>query len=358
MRSTSTPPPDARAELIRHEDRGEVLEAPPERLREHDQTPKALMFVRNNNPYPPGTDQLDALPLRGELVIGGLEGGPLRLDLARLPELPQVEVELVMQCAGNGRAFYAGAQDIEGSQWTRGGMLNARFGGVRLADALAGRRPTAGARHLTATGADGGEGYEKSVPLEDALARGLLAYRANGEPLSGAHGGPLRLVLPGYFGTVNVKWLRALTFTAAETDHEAQRERYRVPTPDGGSRPCWRQPIKSVVLNPCDGQRLPAGPVQVSGVAFNDGACPLSRVEVTADGGQTWHPAELEPERGPYAWRRWRLTLDLPPGTHGLGARATDAHGRRQPLDGDANHNPDGYEWHGVDRVRVEVVKG
>ncbi len=346
---------DTRDDLIPHEDRGEVLETPQEQLRTHARTPAALMFVRNNNPYPPGADTLQSAPDLGPLRIEGLSGGPLSVDLAALAALPHAEVEAVMQCAGNGRAFYRNAADIEGSAWRRGGALNAVFGGVPLRQLLGGRAPLPDARYLTATGHDGGCGYEKSVPLADALASALLVDRLNGEPLCGAHGGPLRLLMPGYFGTVNVKWLRRLHFTPEETPHEAQRQRYRVPTPDGDSRPCWRQPLKSLLLAPIEGEVLPAGPVTLSGVAFNDGGCRIARVDVTPDGGATWWPTDLEAPRGPYAWRRWQVTLPLAPGAHRFGARATDAEGRTQPLDGNATWNPEGYEWQGVDFVRFEV---
>ena len=349
------PSRDARAELISHEDRGEVLETPQAQLSAHLHTPAEVMFVRNNNPYPPGTDTLRPLPASGALELAGLQGGPVTLDLAALSVLPHTEVEAVMQCAGNGRAFYRGAEHIEGSAWRRGGVMNGVFGGVPLSEVLAGRVPELGARFLTATGHDGGCGYEKSVPLADALARALLVDRLNGESLCGAHGGPLRLVLPGYFGTVNVKWLRRLSFTPEETAHEAQQERYRVPTEDGGSRPCWRQPLKSLLLSPEAGEVRPAGPLTASGVAFNDGRCAIAQIELTLDGGASWRPAELEPARGLYAWRRWQASLDLPSGQHTLGVRATDAEGRAQPLDGNATWNPEGYGWQGVDFVTFEL---
>ncbi len=359
MDNSTEPHLDARADLLPLSDRGEVLETPQSVLRAHPLTPQDVMFVRNNNPYPVGADTLESVPLSGELDIGGLVECPFTLDLTRLRELPYLEVEMVMQCAGNGRAFYQDADQIDGSQWTRGGVLNGVFGGVRVRDVLerAGVRPSA--RYLTATGADapkdGTDGpYEKSVPLADALEHGLIAFSSNGEPLCGAHGGPIRLLMPGYFGTVNVKWLRRLTLTEQETRHEAQQERYRVPLPEGGSRPCWRQPLKSVILHPQPGETL--GRVgSASGAAWNDGAIGIEKVEVSLDAGQTWQAAELEPARGPFGWRRWSLALGLPPGEHELWCHATDETGRSQPLDGNATWNPEGYEWHGVDKVRFAV---
>lgn len=358
MDNSSEPHADARADLLPLSDRGEVLETPQSVLRAHPLTPQDVMFVRNNNPYPAGADTLNGVPLVGELDIAGLVERPFTLDLAHVRELPYVEVEAVMQCAGNGRAFYKDAEQIEGSQWTRGGVLNGVFGGVRVRDVLERAGILPGARYLTATGADapedGADGpYEKSVPLADALEHGLVAFTSNGEPLCGAHGGPIRLLMPGYFGTVNVKWLRRLTLTERETGHEAQQERYRVPTL-GGSRPCWRQPLKSVVWRPQPGEALEAY-ATASGAAWNDGAAVIEQVEVSLDAGRTWQAADLEAARGPFGWRRWSLALELPPGEYELWCRATDAAGRSQPLDGNASWNPEGYEWHGVDKVRFSV---
>ena len=359
MDNPAEPHADARADLIPLSDRGEVLETPQSVLRAHPLTPQEQMFVRNNNPYPAGADTLEGAALAGALEVGGLVERPFTLDLAQVRELPYVEVEAVMQCAGNGRAFYRDAEQIEGSQWARGGVLNGVFGGVRVRDLLERARARPEALYLTATGADapetGADGpYEKSVPLADALTHGLIAYTSNGEPLAGVHGGPIRLLMPGYFGTVNVKWLRRLSLTEQETRHEAQRERYRVPTPEG-SRPCWRQPLKSVVWHPQPCETLGTF-ATASGTAWNDGAVDIARVEVSLDTGQTWRAADLEAARGPYGWRRWSLALQLPPGEHELWCRATDADGRSQPLDGNATWNPEGYEWHGVDKVKFEVA--
>ncbi|WP_045234673.1 molybdopterin-dependent oxidoreductase, partial [Deinococcus pimensis] len=134
---------DARDELNYTLDRGEVLETPETVLAQHDLTPQAYVFVRNNNPYPPGADTLEPAPLTGTLELGGLVERPLSLSVADLAARPRVEVEAVMQCAGNGRAFYRDAHLIDGHGWTRGGVMNGRWGGVPLREVLeaAGVRP-------------------------------------------------------------------------------------------------------------------------------------------------------------------------------------------------------------------------
>ncbi|MBB6096628.1 DMSO/TMAO reductase YedYZ molybdopterin-dependent catalytic subunit [Deinobacterium chartae] len=339
-----------------HDDPAEILEATPELLREYAVTPVDRVFLRNSHDYPAGCATLDAPGLRGKLELD-LGAGPWALDLTGLATLPRVQLEVAMQCAGNGRRFFSRQDQVQGSRWDRGGVANVRFGGVPLRALLEGRARDPQARFLTATGRDGdAQAYEKSVPLEDALQRGLLAFEMNGVPLPAAHGGPLRLVMPGFFGTVNVKWLRRLTLTRQETGSEAQQRRYRMPDGRGGLRPCWKQPIKSVIFAPLEGEALRAGPVTVSGAAWNDGDAEITRVDLSFDRGAHWQPAQLEPLRGRYAWRRWTCTVALEAGRYEVWSRASDALGRTQPLDPDHNWNRDGYEFCAVDRLPFRVV--
>ncbi|PYE48951.1 sulfite oxidase [Deinococcus yavapaiensis] len=346
---------EKRAALRPLEDRGEVLETPLALLRAYRFTPQSVAFVRNSNPYPEGTETLEAPSMTGTLEVGGLIGRPFTLDLADLASFPLREVEAVMQCAGNGRAFYRDAHLIEGCQWGRGGVMNVLWGGVPLSALLADSHVLADARFLTATGGDGdGDGFEKSVPLADALDVGIVAYRMNGEALGGVHGGPARLLVPGFYGTVNVKWLRKLTLTRDETSHEAQQERYRTLHPDGRRTPCWRQLLKSVIWTPEEGE-IVRGTVTFSGCAFNDGRSSISKVELSVDGGRSWSEATLEVESSRFGWRRWELVATLARGEHEVWCRATDEHGVTQPLDPEDDWNPDGYEFNAADKVRFEV---
>jgi len=355
MTHTPTPHGDDRDTLIPHEDRAEVLETPLAVLRASRLTPQRVMFVRNSNPYPPGTDTLNPMPLTGALHVTGLVTSPLTVPLEHLPTFPYVQIESVSQCAGNGRAFYANASGIDGCRWEKGAVANTLWGGARLRDVLRSTRVLPGARFLTATGADGTDPYEKSVPLPDALEHAILAYTLNDEPLSGVHGGPVRLIMPGYYATVNVKWLRRLTLTEHETTHEAQQQRYRVPDGRGGTRPCWRQAVKSIIWSPEAGEQRASGVIDVTGAAWTDGSTHVHRVDVSVDGGVTWTRADLEACASTFAWRRWRARVMVVPGECVLMSRAIDASGRAQPLDGDDSINPDGYEWNGVDRVTVTI---
>ncbi len=190
--------------------------------------------------------------------------------------------------------------------------------GVRVADlvALAGG-PEDGTKFLTALGADGEAGdpgrVERSVPLRIGLERGLLAFGLNGEPLSRSHGGPIRLVIPGYFAVNSVKWVVRLALTADESDAAIQTVRYRLTPPGSISGPddpsCWEMPVKSWVTSPEHGAVV-SEVLDVEGVAFS-GAGPVTEVDVSGDGGKTWRPAALGPSDGPAAWSTFNATIEV-----------------------------------------------
>jgi DMSO/TMAO reductase YedYZ molybdopterin-dependent catalytic subunit len=189
----------------------------------------------------------------------------------------------------------------------------------------------------------------------------------NGQPLPAVHGGPLRLVTPGFYGTMQVKWLSRLRFDAAESDHTSQIPHYRTPRSPiapgenfvptyANSEPNWRMKIKSVILSPAPKSKVPAAGVNVEGVAFNDGDCPIEAVLVSGDRGQSWLPAQLKVPKSSYAWYRWKATLKMSPGEQQIWARAIDRLGRTQPLDGAIAWNPQGYTWNGVEKIDVIVA--
>jgi sulfite oxidase len=178
----------------------------------------------------------------------------------------------------------------------------------------------------------------------------------NGAPLSLAHGGPLRLVLPGYQGVNNIKYVKRLAFTAAESDAKIMSHGYRITPPGASADPA--QPsvlemnVKSWINTPGgDGAPLKAGRVQIVGVAFS-GTQAVKRVEVSLDGGATWREARFfGPDLGRFAWRQFVLSADLPPGTHVLASRATDAGGQTQPqarLENAGGYNNNSWADHAV----------
>lgn len=370
------------AELIRGKSSGLIvhsaapleIETPLELLRAHATTPAELLFVRNNGGLS-DSDTLVPAPLAGwSIEVAGLVEFPRTFVAARLAEMPLVEHEFVLQCSGNGRQFFAAAAKVKGAPWCHGAMANVKVRGVPLSAVLEelNCRPHAAARFLTAEGRDTAlsadkADFEHSIPLDDALDRSFLAIELNGKPLPAVHGGPVRLVTPGYYATMNVKWLSRLRLEGQETPNYNQVPRYRTPrepiapgTPYvntlENSEPNWRLRPKSVIFAPLDGEQVAVGDVAVRGVAFNDGRARIEAVELSLDEGQTWRRAELVPGAGPYAWQPWSMTISLPAGEQRIIARAVDALGRTQPLDAAAGWNPDGYAWHNAHRVTVHVA--
>lgn len=348
-----------------------VLETPDRLLAAGRVTPASALFVRNHH----GAKAFEGMkprPLDGTLEVAGLVKSPKRIPLARLAELDRVEVEMVLQCSGNFRSLFGRLSPIKGTPWDKGGVGNVRFGGVPVAAAFkaVGLEVGSAAKYLTAEGADQPEkdvqaDYERSVPLDVALGRGLLAFELNGEPLPAVHGGPLRLVIPGYYGCNQVKWLTRLRLEATETANLFQLPDYRTPKrlikpgetveyTFANSDPNYDMKVNSRLLTPGDGSTVPAGrPFTARGVAWNDGAVPLIGVEVSADLGKTWRAADLAGSAGPFAFREWSLALTLPAGRQEVWVRAADALGRTQPADGGLFWNPGGYAWNGVETVTL-----
>ncbi|MDZ7750881.1 MAG: sulfite oxidase [Gammaproteobacteria bacterium] len=362
--------------LIVHNSRTVVLETPTPLLRGQDLTPKDRFFVRNNQLLD-GAATVEPRSLEGwKVQIGGLVERPAVIDAADLRDMPQHEVKMVMQCSGNGRSYYGKySVKTKGTQWQNGGMGQAVYRGVPLSAVMDkfGINPGAKATYLTANGVDEPSAtakrpdFEHSVPVDDALEYGILALEMNGEPLPAIHGGPVRFILPGYYGTMNVKWIGSLRFDAHETYNYNQIPRYRTPSRpiEAGTRieytfensvPNWRQKVKSMFFGPLDGDKVRAGEVKVHGVAWNDGVVPVEAVLVSADKGATWQQAMLSRPDSPYAWYEWQGTVKLPAGSHELWVRAVDTLGRSQPIDGSIHWNPSGYEWFGVERIGVTAA--
>jgi sulfite oxidase len=350
-----------------------VLETPRHLLGRDPVTPAPLLFVRNNQQLA-DADTLAPRSLSGwKLEISGLVSQPSTFNASALAQMDLQKQTMVLQCSGNGRSLFSRAAQTKGTQWGQGGMGCVEFEGVALRDLLRtfGTDVLSEARYVTAEGLDDPEGnqqdFEHSLPVDDVLDRSLLAVRMNGQELPAIHGGPLRLITPGVYGTMQIKWLSALRFVDQESRNQNHAVRYRVPNRPiaagtdfpfnlENSRSNWAMQVKSVVLEPAAGSETRAGRSMIRGVAFNDGAAPIEAVLVSLDQGQTWRRARLDPAVGPYAWTGWSLAARLPAGRQIILSRAVDAWGRSQPLDGSLFWNPSGYEWNGVEPVEITVV--
>jgi DMSO/TMAO reductase YedYZ molybdopterin-dependent catalytic subunit len=312
-------------------------------------TPSEQLFIRNNLNAPDASilDNRDAWTVSFDGVKS-----PRELSVAELKTLGIETVAMVLQCSGNGRGFFP--HKPSGTPWTVGAAGCVVWSGVPLksvVQALGGL--VDGARYITGTGGekipDGVDPnsvkVERSVPIA-ALEDALLAWELNGAPLSLAHGGPLRLIVPGYTGVNNIKYVKTVAFTPKETTAGIMANRYRVsPVGTKGSsehESVLGMNVKSWINGPLPEQgTVKAGRVQIHGVAFG-GIEALRGVEVSIDGGKTWQAARLVgPDLGKYAWRQFVFSADLKPGTYTLASRATDAKGTAQPQQ--RVENQDGY---------------
>lgn len=322
-------------------------------------TPVQQLYVRNNLPAPAPT----ILEQREDwsLTLEGVKS-PRALTLRELKSLGSETLPMVLQCSGNGRGFFPSKP--AGTPWQVGAAGCVVWTGVPLrtvVEALGGVLD--GMRFITGTGGEQLPAgidplsimVERSLPLK-ALGDAMLAWELNGEPITLAHGGPLRLVFPGYTGVNQIKYVKRVAFTAEETQAKIMSHGYRISPPGGKADPA--QPsvlemgVKSWINTPLPEQgELRAGRHQIQGVAFG-GTEGIRGVEVSIDGGKTWKQARFTgPELGKFAWRQFALAVDLPAGSHALVSRAVDKAGRVQPeqrIENLSGYNNNSWSDHGV----------
>lgn len=324
-------------------------------------TPNRLFFVRSHLSMP----AVGLAPW--ELQIGGMVERACTLTLDDLKDLEQVTVPGVLQCSGNGRAFFR--PRLPGVQWEKGAVGHAEWSGVRLADLL--QRKAAirrGAAHVHLLGADAPPSpktpsYLRSIPIERALDPDtIVALRMNGQPLPELHGGPLRLVVPGWTGNHWMKWLRQITVSHEEAPGMYQQTGYRIPktpAPPGAVLkpsdlvPLTYMNVKSLITFPAEGTVIRPGRNEVRGVAWT-GQGHVTRVEFAVDGRAAWAPATLQGDERQGSWRTWTAQWNASkPGKYTLRARATDSRGETQPEVPPWNRS--GYLWNGIDHITCEV---
>ena len=360
--------PDKHKGLVVLGDKPLVAETP-EHLLDDDTTPTEKFFVRNNGGLPDEAPNADAW----KITVQGEVNAPLSLTLGELKQRFQAQTHrMVMECGGNGRAFFA--PGARGNQWTNGGVGCAEWTGVKLADLLA----AAGLKDTAKfTGSWGADPHLSGDPEKRAMSRGnplaksmdphtMIVWGMNGKPLTHLHGGPVRLIVPGWPGSLSTKWLG--TVLVRSTPHDGAGmggTSYRVPvTPivpgsndDGKSfRDLEAMPIRSIVTAPFNGTRLAKGTrtVALRGAAWGS-ATGVARVDVSADAGQTWQAVAMTAPRNPFDWTRWTHTLNLPSdGYFEIWVRATDRAGITQPLVA-TNWNPQGYGANPINRIAVLV---
>ena len=321
--------------------------------------PNERFFVRNHT----ATPIIDPATWRLNVFGSGLrhpEG--ITLSLRDLRRLPSHTTTAFIECAGNGRSFFASQQGTPapGSQWKLGAIGVARWRGVRLRDVLERAGITRHAVDVMPEGLDAevaGQGHvRRPLPVRKALDDVLIAYEMNGEPLPPDHGAPARLVVPGWIGVASIKWLGRIEVADQPLFSPWNTTQYRLtgPTYPPDEPPLTRQAVKSAFELPF-GAALPAGRRHVLTGRSWSGAAPIRRVDVSTDGGRTFAPADLHGPNKPNAWVRWRARFQPhTPGSYELIARATDWRGRTQPRT--VPFNDGGYLFWAAVRHPVQVA--
>lgn len=297
------------------------------------------------------------------LKIHGHVKNPVSIDLDNIKNRPSVTMPVTMECAGNGRSFMKPRPVNQ--PWILGAVSTAKWTGTPLRHVLEEAGIEDGAVEVLFTGSDRGvqsgeeQFYQRSLRLDDAMKdEVILVYEMNGAPLEPQHGFPLRLVVPGWYGMTNVKWLNQIEIIT-EPFNGMQMQFYRETSgADDVGTAIETMKVRALMAPPgiSDFPSLKRfvdkGKVELMGRAWS-GQRSIARVEVSTDDGASWSDASLDDPIGDFAWRGWRFDWQATPGEHILCVRATDSSGRVQP---------DEHTWslygvanNGVARVEVEV---
>lgn len=299
------------------------------------------MFVRCNFPVPA------VLPHELRIVMPDRPGR--QVSVATLSNYQAVEIDMVLECAGNGRILMDPVP--EGTPWDLGAASPITIGGVKLADVL-GSIPDS-VVDLVFTGADG---YQFSLDRQTALSRRpVLATHIGDEPLDRHHGAPMRLLVPGQYAMKSVKWLVTIEgIPFPFRGHFVEKYRYYRDTTEPEETPVGAIAVRSVISSPRNGEMLNIGEIDIRGSAWS-GSGYVDSVEVSVDGGESWAPADVVVREvgGTFAAVRWALTVSVEPGSVEIMARATDSTGETQPLE--ARWNANGYANNVIHRIDVEV---
>jgi sulfite dehydrogenase (cytochrome) subunit A len=326
-------------------------------------TPNNAFFVRYHLaglPY-------DLDPDKFTLEVKGKVDKPLKLSLKDIRKMKATEIVAVNQCSGNSRGFFE--PRVAGGQLGNGAMGNARWRGVPLKTVLEMAGVQAGARQVAFGGMDGPvidrtPDFVKALDLDHAMnGEVMLAYGMNGEDLPFLNGFPLRLIVPGYYGTYWVKHLNEITVIDSVFDGFWMKSAYRIPdTPNNAVEPGTtpkatipinRFTVRSFITSVADGAKLKMGSTTLHGIAF-DGGAGIKEVAVSTDGGKTWANAKLGRDLGKYSFRAWKLPVKLAAGSYDLKVRATSNSGETQPET--PRWNPAGYLRNVVETLRVTVA--
>ncbi len=341
------------------------LETPFEVFNEGIITPNDAFFVRYHNAGIPTAIDGDKHVIR---IGGNAAGKPFDLTMAELrSQFKPIEIVAVNQCSGNSRAFFT--PRVTGGQLGNGAMGNARWVGVPLKDVLARAELKNSARQVTFDGLDvalfGGGDFVKSLDVNHAMdGEVMLAYQMNGAELPMLNGYPVRLVVPGFYGTYWVKHLSQIDVVDQVYEGFWMKPAYRVPDNDcacvepgtapAATRPIGRFNVRSFITSLADGAVVKAGQQRVvRGIAF-DGGQGIREVAYSTDGGQSWRAAWLGADIGRYSFREFSFSFTPEKGQHELRIRAWNRSGQSQPAE--ALWQPAGYMRNVVERILVTAA--
>jgi DMSO/TMAO reductase YedYZ molybdopterin-dependent catalytic subunit len=353
-----------KGQMILQRNRPPLLETPFELFDQGVFTPNDRFFVRWHLAQVPSEVNI----ANWRLKVRGNVTAEQALSLDDILAMPRVEIAAVNQCSGNSRGYFA--PRVPGAQWGNGAMGNAKWLGVRLKDILARAGVKAGSVAVRFGAADQpllpDPDYLKSLAIDHALSdEVIVAYGMNGTQLPLLNGFPLRLIVPGWFSTYWVKMLDDIEVLTKPDENYWMAKAYRVPTTPGANvapgakgfetAPISIMPPRSFITNLADGALVKAGaPLGLRGIAMG-GDQGVAAVDVSSDGGKSWHRAKLGRDEGRYSFRRFEATLAAPPrGALTLMARATNMAGATQPMT--PNWNPGGYMRCVVEPVRVTAA--
>ena len=344
--------------LIVHSDKG--IETHRSAIGESLITPNSNIYIRNNMPTMTDTQIGDRK--KWKVKIEGVKN-PKTFTLAELQKLGHTTMATILQCSGNGRGFFK--HKPRGSQWKTGAAACIFWTGVSMktvVDACGGINSdavymtSAGVDHEP-TGLDPNKAMiERSVPKK-LFKDAMLAWEMNGVPVPNAHGGPLRMITPGYFGINNVKHLGKVAFTNSESSVKYMKKSYRIsPIGKKGSQypSCWKMPVKSWITRPTNETgTVKAGKVQIVGVAMG-GTKKVRSVKVSIDGGSSWKRAKfIGPDLGKFAWRQFVLETTLTAGKYNIASLASNGSDQQPEL---RMENRRGYAHNGWRDHSVQIT--
>jgi DMSO/TMAO reductase YedYZ molybdopterin-dependent catalytic subunit len=299
------------------------------------------------------------------LELGGAVRRPLALSLPELMERPHVTQRVTLECAGNGRALTSPRPASQ--PWLHGAVGTAEWTGTPLGPLLAEAGLEADALDVVFTGLDRGveggvaQAYARSLTIEEATeGEALLVWSMNGAELPPQHGAPLRLVVPGWYGMASVKWLTRIAAVREPFQGYQQADAYVLRrTEDDPGVPLTRLAVRSLLVPPgipdffARRRHVTGGSIELRGRAWS-GSGPVTRVEISDDGGTTWFDAHVDPRPARYAWQSFRADWTPSAAEHELCCRATDAAGAAQPLE--PVWSTGGYAQNAVQRIAVGVI--